>query len=245
MFDKIKKLALTEKEIKASLNKKHWELYQEEIFDVHTVLKNTQYYCQKVALLTCLLIIIQLEIFSQVTTVYLYITMPIHIKILTFLSYFLHLWGPILIMLFFAKLYICIKRPTVWEKFLIQAPLVRKITIPLYYFRYFWTKSFTNNEQLSLSAVNNETFSLTPTAEDTDPMAMEIIKDEYPLLYTFAKLSKKDKADITCNDYATFARYIKKVFVEACFDFRKLFSYFCIEALIIITILTTIVIFNQ
>lgn len=245
-FSKLRQRSEATKEVADSINKKRAAgLYIEGMKEVDTTLHETKIHCRYVAFLTILMIVILLEaLLPKFSSVYSYVTVPIYGKLLFFLTDVLHLWGWILAVLIILDIVIAFKRPEWWEDLLIKIPFVHKITLALYFYRYFWSRSFIEDDEKALKTTGNSTFSL-----DKESTTAHHTSSEYPLLYAAIEYIQGDeqseedgtkkplKRTLSHDDYVNFAKYAKTVFIDACYDFKELFSYTCMFSVIVITLI--------
>lgn len=244
-FSKLRQRSEAIKEVADSISKRRAAgLYLEGMKEVDTALHDTKIHCRYVAFLTILLIVVQLEVFlPRFSSIYTYVTLPIYVKILFFLTDIIHRWLWILVAIFSLDVVIALKRPEWWEDLLIKAPFLHKITLPLYFYRYFWSRSFIEDEEKALQTTGNSTFSL-----DKESTTARHTNKEYPLLYASIEYmqsdeqtedapNKKFKRELSHDDYANLAKYAKTVFIDACYDFKETFSYTCMFSVIIITLM--------
>lgn len=196
--------------------------------------KETMKHCLCSIIATSFFLTIQLHILPCITPEYMYLTMPVYLKLLSSLCGAMQWWLPAFLVVILFAAYIRLRRPAFFDAFLLKAPFIKAVMLPLYGFLFFWAKLFTKDDALAWKAADNPKF-----APD-DEAVMSTMKEDYPLLY--AAIEKRGEA--ADDDYAEAAEYAKKVFTDACFDFRELVAYACIAMLMVTTLLMAAVYLN-
>ena len=217
------------RDIAATLPPKKQREYIEGIREIQASVNNMEKHCLKVLMFVGFLIIVQLEIVSsRLETIYGYATVPITAQIFHFLMAVVNHWAIVLAIIVAAETILRYKRPLVWEKFLLKAPIIKKIMLPFYYYRYYWTKMFGFSEESAMAATGNKAFS-TKNKE-----MMREVKADYPLLHVATGIDKR-KHGLSRDEYWELVQYAKLSLEFAIYDFREIVSYACIGITLLVT----------
>ena len=231
-----KEQAALEREIERSIPRSCLLSYRQGMKEAEDVLAETIRQCGKATLLISFLIIAQLELVPKFASEYIYMTMPLHIKFLSLLVNSLAWWLPIFALGLFTVFVLLNYRPAKADAYLFRLPVLRKITIPLYFFRYFWIKTFTRDKDLAGRGVGNHEFQ--KMFQNREPEFIRTVSEPFP---TLALVIKKEDL-IHPADELLIAEYAKDLLMEACFDFRESYSYICIAVLAAVSVLVEVAI---
>ena len=233
IFKGAKRRTKTVQEIADTLPSQERALFVNSIKEVDTIVHDMRAHCRKVALFTLLITVVQLEVSScRLANVYDYATVPIIVKLFHSLVTVANNWVIILAIIVGVEATLWFKRPVAWEKFLLRAPIIRKVMLPLCFYRYYWTKSFGVADNWATAATGNKAFDI------KNEEMMSCVEEDYPLLQAASGIDKKKwKRD----DYRELTQYAQQSLEFAAFDFRELFSYTCMALTILVTVVVTVV----
>ena len=232
VLSKAQQRTKTTKEIASSLREKDGAIYIEEIRKGDKVIHDMKSHCRRVAIFTALVLMAQLELFlPKISSVFEYVSMPFYAQFLASLASIANRWAFILggLILLDVVLWLC--RPEAWEHFLIKAPFVRKVMLPLYCYRYYQSRAFGVNNEQSTKSTGNTSFSL-----EEDGMTEINIKEAYPLLGLAIALERK-KGSLSRDEYKELSQHIFGYLEEASFDFKEHFSYLCMGSVLMVMLL--------
>ena len=238
VFTKAKQRKETEREIVATLPLEKQSLYMDETKEATMIYRDMKMYCRKMLLFTMLSVVVQLEIISsRFTAIYDYVTLPIYVKILQSLMAIVNHWALILAIIIGVEIILRFKRPLIWEKFLLKAPFIRKVMLPLCYYRYYLTKSFGISKDKAAEATGNNGFNT------DDETIMGCIKEDYPLFHATTTMDKNKHKLREC-EYEDIIQYSKRSLEFATFEFKEIFSYACMGFVFLITIVAFTMLFD-
>ena len=224
--------------------------YIQGIHDTDKEMKDVKRHCRCVSLLAVLFLLVQAELFlPHFRGVYELATMPFYAEIVYgVVDFFNRFWLALLFLFVALEMYIRLKTPPFWEKFLLKAPLFGNLMAPLYAYRYLHTLAFLQcngggEESLGIAkevAGNEECF----TEDDNGKLQLISSLDrEYPFL-GFGISILQDGRVPSKYELDETARYAHGLFIDATFDFKESFAGICVAALVMASMMMGLVMFD-
>lgn len=169
----------------------------------------------------------------RVDAIFKHLTVPFLVSILYSIWSIISHWFIAVSAIIAGYAFIKIKRPQFWEKFLLTAPFIKSVTLPLYYHRYYRKRSEGKAHEQALESTSNSLF---------DPYEqIEHVKENYPLIALAVETDKQYPDTFLAEDCKDLSSYTQKTFDYAMYNLKEIFDYSCIAIFLVVTLTLGIV----